>query len=243
MKSLIVIPCRYQSTRLPKKHTIVLANGKTMPQMVFDICEQSQADEVIVATDHDEIYQSLKQRGCRVVMTSDTHKSGTDRVAEVAAHFTDYDIILNVQGDEPLLAPATINALLQAKMHNGHIPLYSAMVSFTNEAEVRNPNNVKVVVDTNKQALYFSRAPIGATDSRWHCYKHLGLYAFEREYLLRFPTLGITPLAAVESLEQLRVLERGDAIGMIELAEEALGIDTPEDLALLEMHLQSINNE
>lgn len=244
MQSLVIIPARYASRRLKTKHLIELSNHKTLFQMTYEQCCLSSADRVIIATDHAAIFAKARAAGCEVLMTRLDHPSGTDRVAEVAARFAEYDIVLNVQGDEPLISPSTIDALLAAKRADRLTPLYSAMTPFESAVMVRSADNVKVVVDAYNYALYFSRAPLAYQHTHWHCYKHLGVYAFERDYLLNFPKLPITPLAKLESLEQLRVLERGDKIGMcLVAAHNSIGVDTKADLAALERLLQADNTQ
>ena len=248
MKSLIVIPCRYHSTRLPAKHLIELCNGKTIFELTYAQCLKTKADRVVIATDHADIFTRAQASGANVMMTNQNHKSGTDRVAEVAAHYPDYQIVVNVQGDEPLIAPDTIDGLITAICNDSkNTPFYSAMTPFTAHAEAQNRNNVKVVVDSFGYALYFSRAliphqPTASTnddDSNRHFgYKHLGIYAYRRDFLLNYPNLPITPLAVQESLEQLRALEQGYKIGLICVDEHSIGVDEAADIALLNKLLQ-----
>jgi 3-deoxy-manno-octulosonate cytidylyltransferase (CMP-KDO synthetase) len=244
-KSLIVIPCRHSSTRLAQKHLIELSNGKTIFQMTYEQCIKTNADKVVIATDNQEIFDRAKLFTQDVVMTDINHPSGTDRVAEVASSMSEYDYIVNVQGDEPLIEPDSINKIIDAITKDSKAVSYSAMTPFISLGEVQNPNNVKVVVDKNNHALYFSRSiipfnrNINKNSTHQLGYKHLGLYAYKRDFLLKYTKLGPSNLSIVESLEQLRVLEHGYTMGMIEIQEDSIGIDEKEDIERLEKILNS----
>jgi 3-deoxy-manno-octulosonate cytidylyltransferase (CMP-KDO synthetase) len=198
--------------------------------------ECRNVDAVIVATDDERIAQVVRQFGGEVRLTSPHHPTGTDRLAEVAAHL-DCDLIVNVQGDEPLIEPSVIDAAIEPFRNDAALSMSSAYLRFANAANVddaADPNVVKVVTDQKGFALYFSRSripfPRGPQDSGAGPFKHLGLYVYRREFLLQVASLAPTPLERSESLEQLRVLEHGFSIKMVETRHDSIGVDTPEDL-------------
>ena len=205
MKVLCVIPARYASTRLPGKPLALIA-GKPMIQHTYmRACEAEEPDDVIVATDNEKVYDTVTGFGGKAVMTSPDHPSGTDRLAEVAMQYPDVDVIINVQGDEPMIDPSEYN----------------------------DPAAVKVVTDDNGYALYFSRSliPYPRNDIEgMRVYKHVGVYAYRRDFLLQYAALEPTMLEKVEGLEQLRALENGYKIKVLESDFQGIGIDTPEDL-------------
>ena len=239
MRVAAVIPARYASTRFPGKPLADL-NGKPMIQWV---CEGTArcplVDRVLVATDDERIADAVSAFGGMAVMTRADHPTGTDRLAEVAAGI-DCDLIVNVQGDEPLIDPAMIEAAVKPLLDNATIPMGTLKTPLTSLEEFHNPNVVKVVTDRHGFALYFSRAPIphprdfsDQLSTRWPelaTAKHVGLYVYRRDFLLTFPTLAPTPLEEQEKLEQLRALEHGYRIFVAETAMGAQGVDTPEDL-------------
>jgi 3-deoxy-manno-octulosonate cytidylyltransferase (CMP-KDO synthetase) len=190
-------------------------------------------DAVIVATDDERIAHAVRQFGGDVRLTSATHPSGTDRLAEVAAHLN-CDLIVNVQGDEPLIEPATIDAAIEPFRDDASLSMASACLRFASADEAEDPNVVKVVTDRRGFALYFSRSripfPRGAQDPSAGPFKHLGLYVYRREFLLHVASLTPTPLERSESLEQLRVLEHGFSIRMVQTTHDSIGVDTPADL-------------
>ena len=239
MRVTAVIPARYASTRFPGKPLADLG-GKPMIQWV---CEGAQRcpliDRVLVATDDQRIADAVTAFGGIAVVTRADHQTGTDRIAEVAAGLPS-ELIVNVQGDEPLIDPAMIEAAVKPLLDNPTIPMGTLKTPLTSLEEYCNPNVVKVVTDRQGFALYFSRAPIpyprdfvNALDTRWHelaSAKHVGLYVYRRDFLQRFPTLAPTPLEEQEKLEQLRALEHGYRISVAETAHAVQGVDTPEDL-------------
>ena len=165
-------------------------------------------------------------------MTRADHATGTDRLAEVAEKMRDYDLIINVQGDEPLIDPGVIDALVEPFLADEKLPMATAKTLLTDEAEMENPNNVKVIVDRAGNALYFSRARIPyARNPGAKVYKHIGIYAYRRDFLLAYARMAQTPLELSESLEQLRALENGHRIRVIETDAVFIGVDTEEDLA------------
>jgi 3-deoxy-manno-octulosonate cytidylyltransferase (CMP-KDO synthetase) len=192
-------------------------------------------DQVIVATDDQRIADAVRQFGGSVRLTRPDHATGTDRIAEVAAGL-DCDLIVNLQGDEPLIDPASIDEAIEPFMTDASLLMTSVYQRFRPGEDARDPNVVKVVTDRSGFALYFSRAPVpfvlssGPADPRAGPYKHVGLYVQRREFLLRVAALEPTPLERSELLEQLRVLEHGFSIKMVETRNDSIGVDTPEDL-------------
>ena len=233
MKVLCVIPARYASTRLPGKPLALIA-GKPMIQHVYmKACEAKLPDDVIVATDNEKVFETVHGFGGRAIMTSPDHPSGTDRLAEVALNFPDVDVIVNVQGDEPMIPPEIIDRLAKAFEAESDLKM-ATMKVLMREEDYNNPAAVKVVTDNNGYALYFSRSlmpyPRNKTE-HYKVYKHVGIYAYRRDFLLQYAALAPTELEKTESLEQLRVLENGYKIKVLESDFQGIGVDTPEDLA------------
>ncbi|MDZ7359749.1 MAG: 3-deoxy-manno-octulosonate cytidylyltransferase [candidate division KSB1 bacterium] len=241
MKVLGIIPARYGSTRFPGKPLALLA-GKPMVQWVYERAAQAELlSEVIVATDDQRIFETVKKFGGRVVMTRPDHPSGSDRIAEVAAK-SDAEIIVNIQGDEPLIEPAAIDRGVKILLDHPAAEVGTLVRPIRDAADLRNPNIVKVALAQDRTALYFSRSAIpfcrGAqTEAEWllqHTYfKHIGLYIFRRETLLQFVKWPPGVLERVESLEQLRLLEHGVKIHVAVTEYEAQSVDTEEDLEAL----------
>lgn len=231
-----VIPARYASVRFPGKSLAVIA-GKPMIQHVWERATQSRyLSQVIIATDDDRIASAARNFGAPVRMTRSDHASGTDRVAEVAAA-SDASIVVNIQGDEPLIDPGAIDTAILALLDEPGCEMATLKRKISNPAEIRNPNVVKVVTGRNGDALYFSRHPIpferGAGAEWW---KHIGLYVYRRSLLLEYSALPVGPLEQAERLEQLRALENGIPIRVAETEYDTIGVDTPEDLdAVLEL--------
>ena len=232
MKVACIIPARYASTRLPGKPLLDIA-GKPMIQHVVERVRQAQRpSRIIVATDDERIFAAVRDFGGEVLMTSAHHPTGTDRLAEVALALPEMDLILNIQGDEPLIPPQAIDELVGAFDDRPDLPMATLMTPMT-EAEYDNPAAVKVVVSLDGHALYFSRSLIPYPRTRgpeWRCFKHIGVYAYRRDFLLRFAALPPSPLEVTESLEQLRALENGYRIRVIETPFRSIGVDTPADL-------------
>lgn len=252
---LIVIPARYASTRFPGKPLTPIA-GRPMIQHVYErACRAQLADSVIVATDDRRIAATVKAFGGQVVMTAADHPSGTDRVAEVVAQ-RDCALVVNVQGDEPCIAPQAIDAMIQPLRDDPSVQITTLAHPLSDPAALLTPNVVKVVVDRRGDALYFSRAPIPYYRQAWQqtpsaanaagpqpqippgCYRHLGLYAYRRQVLLEFARLAPTPLEQVEQLEQLRALEHGYRLRVVQTTYASIGVDTPEDVAYAERVLR-----
>jgi 3-deoxy-manno-octulosonate cytidylyltransferase (CMP-KDO synthetase) len=236
--SCVVIPARLASSRLPRK-LLLAETGKTLLQHTYEAAQRAQRPSgLCVAADHEEIAVAVRAFGGEVRMTSPQCPSGTDRVAEVARHLTDADIIVNVQGDEPELSGAAIDHVIELLEANPDTVMSTLATPIRNRAQLEDPACVKVVFDNGGRALYFSRSPIPRarewddallTAERPHFYQHVGLYAYRREFLLRLAALPRTALEKLESLEQLRVLENGHSIVVGVVDEPTVGIDTPED--------------
>jgi 3-deoxy-manno-octulosonate cytidylyltransferase (CMP-KDO synthetase) len=241
-KVVVVIPARYGSTRLPGKPLLSLA-GQPMIQRVYERAKLAQkVDQVIVATDDERIVQAVTSFGGEARMTRAEHRTGTERVAEVAAH-VDGEIFVNVQGDEPLIDPVAIDTAVETLAVGGEAPVGTVATPIKNPGEIMDPNVVKVVLDFEDNALYFSRAPIPwvrdtAINIQVRHMKHLGLYAFRREALLEYPTLPQGELERIEQLEQLRWMENGTKIRVAEVEHDAVSVDVPEDVARVEKLLR-----
>jgi 3-deoxy-manno-octulosonate cytidylyltransferase (CMP-KDO synthetase) len=229
-----VIPARYASSRFPGKALVSIA-GKSMLQHVWDRASQARyLTEVVIATDDERIREAAQGFGARIVMTRADHLSGTDRVAEVASA-SNAQWIVNVQGDEPLIDPAAIDAAILGLLEQDDALMGTLKKRIERTEEIHDPNVVKVVADREGNALYFSRAPIPCVrDAEGNLpahFKHIGLYVYRRDFLLGYPDLPCGPLEQAERLEQLRALENGFKIRVVETEYESLGIDTPADLA------------
>ena len=231
MKIACIIPSRYASTRLPGKPLRMIA-GETLVHRVYERAALAKLpDIVIVATDNEKIESEVKSFGGRVMMTSPDHPTGTDRLAEVAASLPDYDIVVNVQGDEPFINPDVIDSLAKMLAERDDLDMTTAAAPLK-EDEYDDPSAVKVVVNQKGEALYFSRSLIPYPRNEFSVppVKHVGIYAYRRDFLLAYAGMKQTPLEKTESLEQLRALEMGYKIGVIRIDSEDIGIDTEEDL-------------
>jgi 3-deoxy-manno-octulosonate cytidylyltransferase (CMP-KDO synthetase) len=239
MSILAVIPARYASTRLPGKALVEL-RGKTMIQRVWERVKQAESvSGMVVATDDERIRSVVQGFGGEALLTRADHRSGTERVAEVAAARPDAEILVNVQGDEPMIEPGAIDALVAAIRDDEEVNVATLAVPIGNAADIMDPNVVKAVLDFDGNALYFSRAPIpwvrdrGGAVHAAHL-KHLGLYAFRRAALLEFATFPQGDLERVEQLEQLRWLENGYRIRVAETEYDSVSVDVPEDVTKVE---------
>lgn len=239
MQVTTVIPARYASTRFPGKPLVDLC-GKPMIQWVYERTARCHGvDRVVVATDDERIVNAVRAFGGEVIMTREDHPTGTDRLAEVAEKI-ESPLIVNVQGDEPLIDPQMIEQAIEPLLRNPGVPMGTLKSRILTAEEYLNPNVVKVVSDRDDYALYFSRAPIpyardlaAQLDTKFDemvAYKHIGLYVYRRDFLLSYPRLAPTPLEQFEKLEQLRVLENGFRIKVAETMLTSVGVDTPEDL-------------
>jgi 3-deoxy-manno-octulosonate cytidylyltransferase (CMP-KDO synthetase) len=249
MRILGVIPARYASTRFPGKPLHPIA-GKPLVQHVVERCKRAKSlSEVIVATDDSRIAE-VARKFCHVEMTSDQHPSGTDRIAEVVSR-CDCDAAVNIQGDEPLIDPAVIDAVARAL---ADAPMSTAATPLRDAAEYDNPNVVKVVVNAAGRALYFSRRtipfvrdaasrPVAEQLAAFPFLKHLGLYGYRRDALLKLVRFPIGALEAAEKLEQLRALENGIDIAVVRVFYECVGVDAPEDVGRVEalLNLKALN--
>jgi 3-deoxy-manno-octulosonate cytidylyltransferase (CMP-KDO synthetase) len=233
VKIIGVIPARYASSRFEGK-ALVNIHGKPMVQHVYERASRAETlDSVVVATDNQRIYDAVVGFGGNVVMTPEC-PTGTDRVAYVAETL-DCDVVANIQGDEPLLEPAMLNQLVQPFLDNPEVQVSTLKQRVIDEADYRDPNVVKVVTDLGGRALYFSRASIpGNLSNAWNpdnpTYRHVGLYAYRRERLIAFTGWERTPYETSEGLEQLRFLENGIPIHVVETEYPLIGVDVPADL-------------
>ena len=236
-----VIPARYQSSRLPGK-ALADIGGRPMIEHVYKRTAAARSvGVVIVATDDQRICDAVEAFGGRAQLTSPAHRSGTDRLAEIAAGLT-CDVVVNVQGDEPLIDPSMIDDAIAPFRGDRALEMTTLRRRIENPAELDNPNITKVVVDREGYALYFSRAPIPYT--RKGCppapaWRHIGLYVYRRECLLRLTSLPPTAMEQAEALEQLRAIEYGVRIRTIETIHDSLGVDTPDDLARVRQLVRS----
>ena len=231
-KILGVIPARFASTRFPGKVLAQIA-GKTMLQHVYQRASlATYLTSVIIATDDDRVFDAAKSFGARVRMTRSDHLSGTDRAAEVASA-EDAEIVVNIQGDEPLICPAAIDAALLPLVHDPDLVMATLKKRIEDRREITDPNVVKVVTNGSGDAIYFSRCAIPferETSGKTPYFKHIGLYVYRRDFLLGYSALPVGPLETAEHLEQLRALENAFSIRVVETDYESLGVDTPQDL-------------
>lgn len=228
-----VIPARYASTRFPGKPLIDIG-GKSMIQRVYEQCKKTSVlSDVIVATDDDRIAEHVLSFGGKVIMTADTHQSGTDRCAEVISTYKGKcDAVINIQGDEPFIDPKQIE-LLASAFNEESTQIVTLIKKIKSEEEVRNPNVVKAIANKNNQAIYFSRSPIPyrrnpGVDITY--FKHVGIYGYRKQVLAEITQLPVGKLEQAESLEQLRWVENGYSIVLKETDLETIAIDTPDDL-------------
>ena len=240
-KILAVIPARWASVRFPGK-PIADILGKPMVQWVSEQVQKSSlVNEVVIATDDKRIYDVVIGFGGKVVMTSPNHQSGTDRVAEVAKNI-ECDIVVNIQGDEPLISPENIDLVIKPLLDSGELAVSTLMTAITSSSEILDPDICKVVVDDAGCALYFTRAPIPYnrnfesmdspnTDNRMVLgHKHIGVYAYKKSFLLQFSNMKTSRLENIEKLEQLRILENRYSIQVVETDQNSIGVDRPSDI-------------
>ena len=253
MKITAVIPARYASMRFPGK-ALAEIDGRPMIQHVYERTAQAKlVNRVIVATDDQRIADAINIFGGEAIMTSVAHETGTDRLAEVAAGL-DSDIIVNVQGDEPLINPAMIDQALQPFMEEPDLVMGTVKTRIKCLHDFLSPNVVKVVTNNDGDALYFSRSPLPFVRDQWKdlkdesfccgkllCYKHVGMYVYRRNFLLKFAALPATFLEISEKLEQLRALENGVKIRVVETEFESIGVDTPDDLVKAQELYRKLN--
>lgn len=235
-KIIGLIPARWASTRFPGKPLHIIA-GKPLIQHVWERVSRCKTlDAIAIATDDERIEKTAKAFGARVIMTRSDHPSGSDRLAEAVTHFPHAEIVLNVQGDEPLIDPRLVDQLAKALVDNGAIAMATAACPILEEEDFLNHNVVKVVCNLEHEALYFSRSPIPFPRSplKSPALRHLGIYAYRREFLENYVRWEPTELEQTESLEQLRALEHGARIRIIHTEHQGLGVDTPEQVARIE---------
>jgi len=240
MKKIVVIPARLNSSRLPNKVLLDL-NGKSVIERVYIQCKKAKSvDEVYIATDSLDVQKVCQKFTNNIILTDEKHQSGTDRVAE-AIKDLDCDIVINVQGDEPFIEPSLIDKLADSFLQNE--VMVSAMHKIKRVDELKNPNVVKVTIDNNSNALYFSRSIIPHHRDEWDTllnhhinipsplkfYRHLGVYGYSKDFLIKYSQMSQSYLERLEKLEQLRVLESGYKIKMVETEYNSIGIDTYED--------------
>lgn len=237
-----VIPARYSSTRFEGKVLIDIL-GKPMLQHVWERAKQAfLLDDLIIACDDERVANAAKEFGAKVVSTAKEHTSGTDRISEVVNPI-DVKIVINIQGDEPLIHPVMIDSVAQALLDDNSISMATLMKEIEDPKEISDAHVVKVVVDKNNFALYFSRAavPFRAENSKVKSpvyYKHIGLYGYTKDFLFTYKNLPVSNLERIECLEQLRVLEEGLRIKVIETKYETIGVDTPADLEKVREYLK-----
>ncbi|MBU0759900.1 MAG: 3-deoxy-manno-octulosonate cytidylyltransferase [Candidatus Omnitrophica bacterium] len=232
-----IIPARYGATRFEGKLLADLC-GKPVIQHTWENAKKSRSiEDLLIATDDKRIYNTAKGFGAKAVYTSKAHKSGSDRLTEIASQF-EAKIIVNIQADEPLLHPSMIDNIVDPLLRDKDIQMATLCHKIESEHELFDRNTVKVVLDRKGFALYFSRAAIPYKPRSIHngnrisnCYKHIGLYAYTRDFLFTFKSLPQSTLEKIEKLEQLRVIENGYKIKVVETKYDTVGIDTPEDLA------------
>jgi 3-deoxy-manno-octulosonate cytidylyltransferase (CMP-KDO synthetase) len=237
MRVLGIIPSRYGSSRFPGKPLVDLM-GKSMIQRVYEQAKKCTAfDTIVVATDDQRIFDHVKSFGGEVVLTSTEHESGTGRCGEVLRTFSDYDIVVNIQGDEPLIRPEQLQLLIDL-FSDDTVEIGTLVKEIKQEADVRNPNRIKVVLDEKGNGIYFSRSPIPHVANTPHSawlekntfFKHIGIYAWRKNTLTALLNLPACPLEKIESLEQLRWLYYGYKIRTVETTIETPNIDAPEDV-------------
>jgi len=233
MKTAVVIPSRYGSTRFPGK-PLALINGKPLIQRVLErvsLCKN--IDAIAVATDDKRIYDAVKKMGYAVFMTPTACKSGTDRIAFAAKKYLKgYGVFINVQGDEPLIDPFLIDKLAQELRKDKKLEYITAAYPIKKSEDVKNPNIVKVIFDKKGYAVYFSRSiiPYNRDNQKVNYYKHLGIYGYKRDFLINFANSKTSMLEQAENLEQLRAIENGHKIKVIVSKKDSIGVDVPEDI-------------
>lgn len=233
---IAVIPARYESSRFPGKPLADILDRPMIEWVIDGVGESELIDEILVATDDDRIFETVEDTPARPVMTSGDISSGSDRVA-VAVEHEDADLVLNVQGDEPLVRGEMLDKGIRAMREDGEVEMGTFMTPAT-EKQRKNPDDVKVVVDRRNRALYFSRSPIPfQRNNGVRSQLHLGIYLYRRKFLLEYSSMEPTPLEQTEKLEQLRALENGASITVVPVDVETIGVDRPEDVHRVEDRL------
>ncbi len=243
-KTLAVIPARLASTRLPGKPLVEIGGVPLVVRVLKQTQRCLSVDRVVVAVDDESILRVVEKAGGEAVLTPPDLPSGGDRVAWVAAETPEADIVLNVQVDDPLVGPDMIDPLVEALVQDQDSSLAVLAKRIESEAEVSDPNVVKMVFGFDGRALYFSRSPIPyPRNSGGVWFKHIGPYAYRRDFLLSFASWDPAPLEKIESLEMLRVLERGYSITCVHASRDTIEIDTPQDVARMEAHLKRYGDD
>ena len=252
MKILGVIPARYGASRFPGK-PLAMILGKPMILHVYDrVIAATSLTSLVIATDDERIIEVARQHGAQAIMTRSDHATGTDRIAEVASRM-ECDVIVNIQGDEPLMEPLMIDQVVAPFLSEPDLPMSTLKKRLTNPDDIGNPNVVKVVTDLNHNAVYFSRATIPRAKKGMQLqaadddtaiiepalFKHIGIYAYRKEFLLKLSQLPMGVLEKIEELEQLRVLENGYRIKVVETSFETIAVDEPEDVGKVEQEILS----
>jgi len=231
MKTVVVIPARLESTRLPNK-VILDIGGKPLIQRVFEQVKKSKkVSDIFIATDSEKIIKLVESFGGKAILTSSKHQSGTDRIAEAVQNL-ETDFIINVQGDEPLISPNLIDSLISVLENDDEVSFVSAMRKIDNLEDLDNPNCVKVITDFSQNAIYFSRSkiPFSRDNDFQNYFQHIGIYGYKKDFLLKYSQLPQTVLEQTEKLEQLRAIENGFKIRMVETEYKSIGVDTLADL-------------
>jgi|JI8StandDraft_1071087.scaffolds.fasta_scaffold06323_6 3-deoxy-manno-octulosonate cytidylyltransferase (CMP-KDO synthetase) len=240
-KVLGVIPARYASTRFPAKPLAMIGN-KTMVEWTFLHAKKATSiDYLVVATDNLKIKSVVESFGGNVLMTREDHPTGTDRIIEVCGQLLDFEIIVNIQGDEPGIEPDLIDGVVELKKAHEDWEMTTAAVPFLGSEDPKDPNKVKVVFDTQCKANYFSRSPIPASFKKpAEYFRHLGIYCYQREFLMTYHSLPKSSWEEAESLEQLRALQAGKSLGVFLAKKANLGVDTPEDLTIVQAEFKRL---
>ena len=246
---LAVIPARWASSRFPGKPLVKIVGVPMIQIVVKQVQKAKFITEVIVATDDSRIFDFVNKNGGIAIMTAAEHQSGTDRIAEVA-RAKDCDIVVNVQGDEPLIPPENIEKVVEPLIKDTSVSVTSLRILIQNPKDIFNKNITKVVVDKFDYALYFSKAPIPWERDKWSAnvenvtnlsslswFKHIGLYAYRKKFLMEYSALPVSPLEKVEKLEQLRILENGFSIKVLETNLDSIGVDSVADIEIIEKQL------
>ena len=244
MKIIAFIPARYDSTRFPGKPLAMILDKPMIQHVFLNALSCPEVSDVIVATDDERIFRCVEDFGGKSIMTDETHPSGTDRIAEASLkmNFGSDDLIVNVQGDQPIFHPSTISDLVAPLKEDPNIPMSTLKYRITDEREIDDPNHVKVVTDKEGFALFFSRSPIPFfrdSSSNQIYYKHLGFYAYRKDFLIKFGSLPVGDLESSEKLEQLRALENGFRIKVVETPFDSIEVDRPADIKRVEKLMAS----
>lgn len=241
MKFLGIIPARYMSTRLEGK-PLKDIHGHSMIEWVYKRAKKSKLDALVVATDDRRIFDEVISFGGEAIMTSENHQNGTSRIAEVCKNekFSNYDVVINIQGDEPLIKAEMIDILVDSFKEDKNLVMGTLKHKLIDENEIENPNNVKIITDKNDFAIYFSRSviPYPRNKQNINYYKHIGIYAYKRDFVIEYSNMPSTILEETESLEQLRVLENGYKIKVLESSYSLIGVDTIENLEAVRKYIE-----